>query len=98
MSGRRSERSSSDPLEKLENSAREQRGRRRVVRRQGAVGEVVLIARVQEQLGVRNGGSDLARGVDVALTREDRVVLHAVDLYGDALGPRAERPFARDRD
>src|SRR5581483_9540557 len=48
---------------------------------------------------LRVGGllDNLARGVDVALANEDRVLVHAVDLDGDTLGPRPKCPGAADR-
>jgi predicted DNA-binding transcriptional regulator YafY len=71
-----------------------------VVGRQRAVGEQVLVARVDEQLGqLRPDDLDqLAGGVDVALKPEERVLVGAVDLHRDTLRPRPERPLASDRD
>ena len=86
-----------DPAEKVEHSAGEERSGRRIVRRQRAVGEVVLITGVEEQLGVVDGCDDLPGRVNVALPDEDRVRVHAVDLDGDSVGPRAEGPVAGEK-
>ncbi len=88
----------SDAIQELEHSPGEQRGRIRVVRRERAVGEVVLVAGVQEELRVLDLLHDLAGGVDVALADEDRVVVHAVDLDRDAVRPGSEGPLAADRE
>jgi hypothetical protein len=53
----------------------------RVVRRQRAIGEVVLVAGVEEQLPVRGLADELPGGVDVPLAHEDRVRVHAVHLH-----------------
>jgi hypothetical protein len=63
-----------------------------------AVGEVMLVAGVEEELRVLDLLDDLASSLDVALADEDRVVGHAVDLDGDTVGPGSERPLAADRD
>src|ERR1017187_8878816 len=68
----------------------------RVVGRQRAVGEVVLVAGVQEQLCVLGLLDELAGGVNVAFADEDRVAIHPVHLHWPPVGPGgAER---RDRD
>ena len=58
----------------------------------------MLITGVEEQLGVVDGRDDLPGRVDVSLPDEDGVRVHAVDLDGDSVGPRAEGPVAGDRD
>jgi len=88
---------SSHVLEEVEHPAGEERSGLRVVRRQRAVGEVVLITGVEEQLGVVDVGDDLPSRVDVSLPDEDGVRVHAVDLDGDSVGPRAEGPVTGDR-
>ena len=71
-----------------------------VVRRQAAVGEQVRVAGVDEELGQLRPErlDELASRGDVALLGEELVLLHPVDLHGYAVGPRAERPLAGDRD
>src|SRR5579864_327128 len=82
--------------EEVEHPLDQQRGRAGVVRRQRAVGKVVLVAGVEEQFGVLGLLDDLAGGVDVALAHEDRIGVHPVYLHRHPVGPgRAER---RDRD
>ena len=70
---------------------REQCGGIGVVGRQRAVGEVVLVAGVEEQLRVFGLPGELTGGVDVALAGEDRVGVHPVHLHRHARGPGAER-------
>ena len=59
----------------------------------------VPVARVHQQR--RQLGPDRrdqpACGVDIALPREEPVLVHAGDLHGDPFGPRPEGPFAGDR-
>src|SRR5215213_11880282 len=81
----------SDAGEELEHARLEQRGRFRIVGGQRVVGEVGLVARIQEELRVGNRGDDLTGRVDVTLVDEDRVVVRAVDLDRDSLRPRPER-------
>jgi hypothetical protein len=57
----------------------------------------VLVALVDEQLAVARGGDQLAGRVEVSLSGEELVCVHAVHLDRDAVGPRADRPFAADR-
>ena len=70
-----------------------------VVVGQARVDEQVLVALVQEQVGVLRRPDDLAGGVEVALC-DPLVVLHHVDLERDALGPQGvelgRRECARD--
>src|SRR4249920_2024439 len=87
-----------DPAEEVEHPAGQECSGLRIVGRQRAVGEVVLITGVEEQLGVVDGRDDLPGRVNVSLPDEDRVRVHAVDLDGDSVGPRTEGPFAGDRD
>jgi hypothetical protein len=54
-------------VEEVEDPAGEKRGGLGVIRRQRTVGEVVLIARVEEQLRVVEGRDDLSGGVEVSL-------------------------------
>ena len=93
-------RASAHPVEELARALHHQRGRVRVVRREGAVGEQVSVARVHEQLGEL--GSDrldqLAGEIEVAALPEERVLLHAVDLHRDTVRPRSEGPLAGDRE
>ncbi len=56
-------------------------GRLRDVGRQRTVGEVVLVALVEKQLGALRRLDERSGGVQVALTREDRVGVHAVHLH-----------------
>jgi hypothetical protein len=53
-------------LQEVEHALSQQRGRVGVVRGQARVGEVVLVAGIEEQLRVLGRGDELARGVDVA--------------------------------
>jgi hypothetical protein len=81
-----------DPAEEVEHPAGEERRGRRIVRRQRAVGEVVLITGVEEQLGVVDGRDDLPGRVNVSLPDEDRV------RRGFGRGPRlatGRRPSRR---
>ena len=87
----------SDAIQELKHSDGQERGRIRVVRRQRAIGEVVLIPGVQEKLRVLDLLHNLAGGVDVALADEDRVIVHSVDLGRDAVRPGSEGPLAADR-
>src|SRR5438105_10018893 len=89
---------SSDAGEELQHSLGQQRGRVRVVGGQRVVGEIVLVAGVEEQLGVVHLLDDLARRLHVSLADEDRVIVHAVDLDGDAIWPGSEGPLAADGD
>src|SRR3954454_23654410 len=57
----------------------------------------MTIARVDEQLGVRDERGDLLGSVYVTLSREERVSVHAVDLHRNALRPWPEGPLAGDR-
>ena len=65
-----------------------------VVRRQRTVGKQVAIAWVDEQLGGlgSDGLDQLTCGVDVTFERKERVLVHAVDLHGNPIGPRPEHP------
>lgn len=54
----------------------------------------MLVARVEEQLGVVGGGGQLARGREVLL--EELVTLLAVDLHRYAGGPRSAERGDRD--
>ena len=54
----------------------------------------MLVAGVDEQLGLVRRRDELAGGVDVALAREVRVLVHAVDLHRHARRPG--RPELRD--
>src|SRR5206468_11974991 len=63
----------SDAVEELQHALGEQRRCLGVVRGEGAVREVVLVAGVQEELRLSDLLDDLAGGVDVALAGEDRV-------------------------
>src|SRR5438309_5458114 len=89
---------SSDAGEELKHSLGQHCGRLRVVGGERVVGEVVLIAGVQEELSVLDLLDDLAGGLDVSLAHEDRVVVHSMDLDGNALWPWPEGPLAADRD
>src|SRR6266536_3215046 len=90
---------SAHPVEELARALHHQRRRVCVVRRQRAVGEQVPVARVYEQLGQLGPDrlDQLASGVDVAFQREERVLVHAMDLHRYPVGPRPESPLARDR-
>ena len=88
----------SDAVQELEHPLGEQRGGLRVVRGKRAVREVVLVARVEEELRVLDLLDDLAGGLDVTFANEDRVVVRAVDLDRDAVRPWSEGPLAADRD
>jgi len=83
--------------EEVEHSLNEEGGGGRVVRRQRAVGEIVLVARVEEQLCILGLVNKLAGGVNVALETEEGVSVHPVDLDREAVRPRPDRPLAGDR-
>src|SRR5690606_4650595 len=59
--------------------------------------KIVLISRIQEQLGVLCLRHNFTRGIDVALAHENRVSVHAVNLHRYVLRPRSEGPLAADR-
>ena len=80
----------------VEHPPREQRGGAGIVRRQAGVGEQMLIARVEEQLGMRDGRDEGTGGVDIALAGEERIRVHAVNLHGQFRRPR--RAELRDGD
>src|SRR5262245_14724525 len=60
----------------------------------------MVAAGVDEQLAKLGPDrrDQLTRSVDVALVCEERVILLAVNLNGDAVGPGAERVFTGDRE
>src|ERR1700749_2792544 len=89
-----------DLVQELQRAADDQRGGARVVARQRAVGEQVLVTRVGEQLGKlgTDDGHQFAGGLKVALVGEVRVVVHAVDLHRDPVWPQAEGPVFGERD
>src|SRR5215469_97056 len=60
----------------------------------------MLVTRVDEELGELwpNGLYQLPGGIDITFEREERVLVHAVDLHGYPIGPRTEGPFASNRD
>src|SRR3954447_13709540 len=60
----------------------------RVVRRQGAVGEVVLVAGIEKQLRVLGLLDERASGVDVTLIDEEWVGIHPMYLYRYPVRPR----------
>src|SRR6266702_361656 len=78
---------SSDSAEEIEGPAREQAGRRLVVRRQRGVREQVLLAGIEEPFGSLGGGNQRACRVEVALAGEERVGVHPVYLDGNAGRP-----------
>ena len=77
-------------MEEVQDALGEQRGGVRVVGRQRAVRELVLVAGVEEQLRVLGLLDELAGGVDVALAGEDRGGVHPVHLHRHPRGPGAE--------
>jgi hypothetical protein len=84
-----------DPAEEVEHPAVEERSDLRVVQRQRAVGEVVLITGVEGQLGVVDGRDDLPGRVNVSLPDEDQVRVNAVDLDGGLRRATGRRPSRR---
>src|SRR5262249_9157420 len=60
----------------------------------------MLVTGVDEELGQLWPDClyQFPRGVDVTFDREERILVHAVDLDWDLVGPRTEGPFAGDRD
>jgi hypothetical protein len=83
------------PAEEGQHPLGEERGCGRVVGGQGGVGEVVLVAGVEEQLRVLRLLHERPRGIAVALVDDDRVGLHPVHLDRNAGGPG--RPELRHR-
>jgi 4-carboxymuconolactone decarboxylase len=81
----------SSRTEEVEHAPGEQCGGIGVVGRQRAVGEVVLVAGVEEQLGVLGLLDEVTGGVDVAFADEDWVGVHPVHLHRHPRGPGAER-------
>src|SRR5580700_8104264 len=77
--------------EEVEHAPGEQCGGIGIIGRQRAVGEVVLVAGVEEQLRVLGLLDELTGGVDIALAGEDRVGVHPVYLRWHPHGPGAER-------
>src|SRR5262245_19850154 len=78
------------PPEELQHPLREKPRGVLVVAGQAAVGKVVLVARVEEELGVIRRLDELAGGIDVALVHEVRVGVHPVNLNRHPRRPRAE--------
>src|SRR5215813_9090799 len=72
--------------EEVEDALGEEGGGVWVVGGERAVGEVVLVAGVEEQLGVLGLADQLAGGVDVAFAGKDGVGVHPVDLRRQPLG------------
>ena len=67
-----------------------------VVVGQAVVSEQVPIAGVQEQLRALDRLGELAGGVEIALSEDQLVGVHHVDLEPDAMGPRAAELGERD--
>ena len=82
--------------EERERPLGEQLRRALVVAREARVGEVVLVAGVEEELRVLGCLDQLASRVDVALADEDRVLVHPVDLRRNAVRPRSAEVRERD--
>jgi probable F420-dependent oxidoreductase len=88
--------SSAEPVEEGDHPLGQQRGRRLVVGRQAAIGEQMPVAGVHEQFGQRVLDHQGPGCVDVALTGEERVGVHAVDLRRHTGRPRATELRCRD--
>lgn len=67
--------------EEVEHPLDQVRGGVRVVGRQRAVGEIVLVAGAEEQFGVAGLPGKLASGVTVARAGEDRIGIRPVHLH-----------------
>jgi len=78
------------PGQEAEHPLGHQCRRLRVVGGQRAVGEVVRVAGVEEELAVLGLVDQRPGGLDVALVDEDRVGVHPVDLHRDPGRPAAE--------
>lgn len=80
--------------EKLEDALPEECRGVRPVGAQAGIGEIVLVAGVQEELRVRGRRDESAGSLEIAFV-QDRIRVHAVDLHGYTRRPR--RPGFRDR-
>jgi len=82
--------------EEVEHPLCEQRGGGRVVGGQRAVGEIVLVAGVEEKLRVVRLGDQGAGSVDVALVDEERIRVHPMHLHRHPVRPGGAERVDRD--
>ena len=74
--------------EEVEHPLDQVRGGVRVVGRQRVVGEIVLVAGVEEQFRLAGLPGEVASGVNVALAHEDRIGIRPVHLHQHPAGGR----------